>query len=35
MNINNKKEESERLEDFIKNEKEALKARKHYFNNDN
>lgn len=28
MNIYNKKEETERLEDFIKNEKESLKARK-------
>ena len=27
MNIYNKKEETERLEDFIKNEKESLKAR--------
>lgn len=29
MNINNKKEETNRLEDFIKNEKESLKARKY------
>lgn len=28
MNIFNKREETERLEDFIKNEKESLKARK-------
>ncbi|KAL4451028.1 hypothetical protein ABPG74_021350 [Tetrahymena malaccensis] len=34
MNIYNKKEETERLEDFIKNEKESLKARKFYFEND-
>lgn len=27
MNINNKKEETNRLEDFIKNEQESLKAR--------
>jgi len=29
MNIFNKREETERLEDFIKNEKESLKARKY------
>ena len=34
MNISNKEEETNRLEDFIKNEKESLKARKHYFQND-
>ena len=28
MNINIKKEETKRLEDFIKNEEESLKARK-------
>lgn len=27
MNINNKKEETNKLEDFIKNEQESLKAR--------
>lgn len=27
MNITNKKEETNRLEDFIKNEQESLKAR--------
>lgn len=32
MNIFNKKEETERLEDFIKNEKESLKARKFVIN---
>jgi hypothetical protein len=31
MNINNKKEETNRLEDYIKNEKESLKARKYVF----
>lgn len=34
MNINNKKEETNKLEDYIKNEKESLKARKYYFEND-
>ncbi len=28
MNINIKKEETKRLEDFIKNEEESLKSRK-------
>lgn len=32
MNIFNKREETERLEDFIKNEKESLKARKYVTN---
>lgn len=33
MNINNKKEETNRLEDFIKNEQESLKARNYVFLN--
>ena len=31
MNINNKKEETNRLEDFIKNEQESLKARNYVY----
>lgn len=34
MNINTKKEETHRLEDFIKNEQESLRARRLYFKND-
>lgn len=35
MNINIKKEETNRLEDFIKNEEESLKARElvHFYKN--
>lgn len=34
LNIITKKEETNRLEDFIKNEQESLRARKLYFKND-
>lgn len=34
LNILTKKEETNRLEDFIKNEQESLRARKLYFKND-
>ncbi|CAK94563.1 unnamed protein product (macronuclear) [Paramecium tetraurelia] len=34
LNIMTKKEETERLEDFIKNEQESLRARRLYFKND-
>ena len=31
MNINNKKEENHRLEEYVRNEEEALKARRYVF----
>lgn len=34
MNINIKKEETGKLEDYIRDEEETLKARKLYFEND-
>ena len=34
LSINVKKEETRKLEDFIKNEQESLKARQLYFKND-